>query len=209
MIAAAVVAHIAGVWALLQLDAVRAVASEAAPMMVDLVVPSPLVPPVSSSPPPPPAPRPPRAAPLPPVLTAPPAPAPAKEAFEAAPPPPEPEPVPPQPPVVAAPPAPLPSPPPAPLRRAVPATAVQYLQLPPVEVPRLSRRAGESGTVWLRVVVDVRGRPAQVSVLRSSGHARLDEQALWAMRQARFKPHTEDGRPIELEVTAPIEYTLE
>jgi protein TonB len=89
------------------------------------------------------------------------------------------------------------------------ATAVDYLRLPPVEVPRLSRRAGESGTVWLRVVVDVRGLPLQVGVQRSSGHARLDEQALWAMRQARFKPQTENGQPIELEVTAPIEYTLE
>ena len=89
------------------------------------------------------------------------------------------------------------------------ATAVQYLVLPPVEVPRLSRRAGEAGTVWLRVVVDVRGQPLLVSVQRSSGFARLDEQAAWAMRQARFKPHTENGQPIELEVSAPVEYTLE
>jgi hypothetical protein len=29
------------------------------------------------------------------------------------------------------------------------------------------------------------------------------------MKQARFKPQTEDGQPIELEVTAPVEYTLE
>ena len=53
------------------------------------------------------------------------------------------------------------------------------------------------------------GTPAQVQLQRSSGHARLDEQALWAMRQARFKPHTENGIPIELEGTAPIEYALE
>jgi len=76
-------------------------------------------------------------------------------------------------------------------------------------VPRASRRAGESGTVWLRVVVDRRGQPALVQVQRSSGHARLDEQALWAMRQARFQPHTEDGTPIEVEVIAPIEYLLD
>ena len=91
-------------------------------------------------------------------------------------------------------------------RRQLPATAVQYQVQPPAEVPRASRRAGESGTVWLRVVVDASGAPAQVSLHRSSGHARLDEQALWAMRRARFKPHTEDGRAIEVEVIAPIEY---
>ena len=93
-----------------------------------------------------------------------------------------------------------------PPRRQLAPSAVQYRVLPPVEVPRAARRAGESGTVWLRVVVDVTGAPAQVSLHRSSGFARLDEQALWAMRQARFRPHSEDGRAVEVEVIAPIEY---
>ncbi|MBL8326149.1 MAG: energy transducer TonB [Rubrivivax sp.] len=94
-------------------------------------------------------------------------------------------------------------------RKEVAASAVSYLVLPPVEVPTLSRRARESGTVWLRVVVDVRGLPIEVRLLRSSGHPRLDEQALWAMRQARFRPHTEDGLAVEVAVTAPIEYALD
>ncbi|MBI5722167.1 MAG: energy transducer TonB [Burkholderiales bacterium] len=202
-------AHLAGAWALLQVDAVRAAAHEIAPLVVDLVAPpAPPVPPPPVPPPPLPrvAPPPPPPAPL---LAAPPAPTPVPETFATPAPPPDPVPAPPEPvpaPVVQAVPAP---PPPAPPRKVVPATAVEYLRLPPVEVPRLSRRAGESGTVWLRVVVDVRGQPLQVSVQRSSGHARLDEQALWAMRQARFKPQTENGQPVELEVTAPIEYTLE
>jgi periplasmic protein TonB len=101
-----------------------------------------------------------------------------------------------------------PSAPPAP-RRQLAASAVQYRVLPPVEVPRASRRAGEAGTVWLRVVVGTAGEPVQVSVHRSSGFARLDEQALWAMRQARFLPHTENGRALEVEVIAPIEYPAE
>jgi protein TonB len=96
-------------------------------------------------------------------------------------------------------------PPPAP-RRQLPPSAVQYRVLPPVEVPHAARRAGESGTVWLRVVVDMKGEPARVSLHRSSGYARLDEQALWAMRRARFMPYTEDGRAFEVEVIAPIEY---
>jgi protein TonB len=105
----------------------------------------------------------------------------------------------------AAPPAP-PAPPAAAPRRQVSASAVRYLSLPPVELPRASRRASEHGTVWLRVVVDTQGLPAQVSVQRSSGFARLDEQALWAMRQARFKPYTADGQAVEVEVIAPVEY---
>ena len=55
----------------------------------------------------------------------------------------------------------------------------------------------------------VGGLPAQVVVQRSSGYPRLDAQALGAMRQARFRPHTEDGVALEVEVIAPIEYPLE
>lgn len=212
LVALVAAAHLLAAWGLLQVDSVRSAVHEVAPMMVDLLAPPAPPPPVPPPEPPPPAKVLPRLAPPPPapLLAAAPAPVPVPESFTTPAPPPEP---PPPAPVAAtpAPPAPVaPPPPPAPPpRKVVPATAVEYTRLPPVEVPRLSRRAGESGTVWLRVVVDVRGQPAQVSVARSSGYARLDEQALWAMRQARFKPHTEDGRPIELEVTAPVEYTLD
>lgn len=200
-------AHGLALWALMQLDTVRRVLVEVAPLMVALVaapvVDQPLQPPrlAPSARPAPvwlqPVPQvalP--AAPAPqaisvdavaaPALTA--TPAPAAVAATAAP---------------LAPPAPAAPPPP---RKVVDARAVRYLLEPPVEVPRASRRAGEHGVVWLRVVVGVQGAPLHVSVWRSSGFSRLDEQALWAMRQARFKPHTEDGRAVEVEVTAPIEY---
>lgn len=185
-------------------------------MMVDLIAPP------APLPPPPPAqpvakPSPPQTQPpiRPPLLAAPaPAPEPVAPASFTAPPPsfealPQPAPA-----AVAAAPAPAappapPPPPSPPARRVVAATAVQYLVLPPVEVPRASRRAGESGMVWLKVVVSVAGLPTTVQVQRSSGYPRLDEQAVWAMRQARFKPQTENGSPIELEVIAPIEYPLE
>ena len=203
--------HLAGMWALLQVPAVRAAVRQVAPMVVDLVsaeAPQATPPPRAALPAPPqPVLQPPPQAPLlaAPVLQADPAPA-----FTAAPAPAEPLP---QAPVTAtqAPVAPAPAAPAAaPLaRKVVPPTAVQYLVLPPVEVPRASRRAGEHGVVWLRVVVDVRGLPAQIHLQRSSGHPRLDEQALWAMRQARFKPQTDNGTPIELEVTAPIDYPLD
>lgn len=209
MIAAVACAHIAGVWLLLQVPAVREAARQVVPTMVDLVAPPPLPEPAPPPPPPPSRSPPPRRLPAPPPILAAPTTAPAPAAaFTAPEPPAHTAPAPVTVAVAPAPPAP-PSLPPPPARRVVPPTAVQYLKLPPVEVPRLSRRAGESGTVWLRVVVDVRGLPAQIQVQRSSGFARLDEQALWAMRQARFRPQTDDGTPIELEVTAPIEYLVD
>jgi len=92
--------------------------------------------------------------------------------------------------------------------REVPASAVQYLQAPPIAVPAMSRRLGEKGTVVLKVLVDRDGLPRQISLHQSSGFARLDEQALQAMRAARFKPHTEHGEPVEMVVLTPIQYEL-
>lgn len=106
-------------------------------------------------------------------------------------------------------PEPLPAPPPAPKPRLLRADQVRYIVMPPAQLPLLSRRAGESGTVWLRVRIDVQGRPVRIGLHRSSGFARLDEQALAAMAEARFAPRLEDGVAVEVEVIAPIEYVAD
>lgn len=204
---AAAGAHLLALWGLLQVQEVRHALRQAAPLVVDLISPERPQEPVPPPPPPvrPAAPRP-EITPLPvPVIAAPsPTPAPA-ESFTV----PSPEPQPVANSVVVAPPVPPAPPAPPPPRKRVAATAVAYLVEPPAELPRASRRAGEHGTVWLRVVVDVRGQPAAVGVQRSSGYPRLDENALGAMRQARFKPYTENGQALEVEVVAPIEYPQE
>ena len=101
-------------------------------------------------------------------------------------------------------------PPPAPAQpRLLPASNIAYLVPPPIEVPLASRRLGEQGLVQLRVLVGVDGLPRQVSVQRSSGFTRLDEQAVSAMRRARFKPQTDQGVPIEWIVVAPPQYEIE
>jgi periplasmic protein TonB len=89
------------------------------------------------------------------------------------------------------------------------ASAIRYRVPPAIEVPMASRRLGESGTVLLRVWVDAQGLPRQVSLHRSSGFARLDEQALAAMRQARFQPVTDGGQAIEWVVIAPLQYEVD
>ncbi len=203
--------HLAAGWALLQVAVASRVVMDAPPLMVQLLAPSaasPAAPPAAPTVlPRAPVPRP-QAQPIP--VPAAPEPEPAPAAASGMPPPAQVKPEP----VAAAAPAVTPAPaapaaPPPPAPRRIDATAVSYRVEPPVELPLASRRAGESGVVWLRVVVDTRGLPALVQVQRSSGHARLDEQAVWAMRRARFKPHTENGTPIEVEVIAPIEFLLD
>lgn len=204
--------HVLALWGLLQLNVVQDALRQVAPRMVDFVT---LDPPTPAEPkplPPPPAPRPlekPRPLPPPPLVTAAPAPEPTPPVFVAPPPAPLPTPVmaPPEP----GPPAPVaPPPPPAPpAPKLLPSSAIAYQVMPPIEVPLTSRRLRESGTVMLRVLVGIDGAPRQVTVQKSSGFKRLDDQALFAMKQARFKPQTEQGMPVEWVVIAPLQYDVE
>lgn len=52
--------------------------------------------------------------------------------------------------------------------------------------PPASRRAGEHGTVRVKVLVDAKGRPSTVEVAQSSGFPRLDQAAVEAVRKWRF-----------------------
>ena len=100
-------------------------------------------------------------------------------------------------------------PPPPPAPKTVAITAVQYLMPPVLEYPLASRRLQEQGRVDVRLLVDARGLPQQAQVTRSSGHARLDEAALAAVRATRFKPYTENGMPQPFWVVIPLVFELE
>lgn len=197
--------HALGAWGLLQVEAVRQSIGEVAPLMVNLIAPP--APPPPPAPPVPPPPKVVKQLPPPPVIAAAPSPSPAPAAFVAPPPPAEPPP-----PVVAAaapPPAPSAPPAPPPQPKTIPATAVQYLDPPAPTYPSASRRLGESGRVLLRVEIDTVGRARQVQLTRSSGSNRLDEAAIAAVRAARFKPYTENGQPLVVWTTVPIDFELE
>lgn len=221
--------HIVGGWALSRVQAARLIVGEVASMEVRMVpaeTPAPQVdpdlplpdlplpdepPPLDLQPPempkletqldPPPPDLPP---PVFPVAASPPPP----------PPPPKPQ-VRPQPrppvPVEAAPqPAAQPAAPQAPAApRTVTASQVQYLEPPSPVYPARSKRANEQGTVMLRVLVDIAGRAAQVSVQTSSRHPALDEAALVAVRNARFRPFMEGGAAQPVWVLIPINFVLQ
>ncbi|MFZ2988659.1 energy transducer TonB, partial [Ideonella sp.] len=198
-------AHLAAAWGLMQLDGVRAAMVDAAPIMVHWITP-PAQQPQAPTPPPPQAPStPPRAVPL---IAAAPAPSPSPSTYTAALAPAEATPAP-SVSTLAGPAAPqaLPEAPAGP--RQIPASALRYLTLPQQVYPASSRRLGEQGTVYVKVVVDTRGMPRQVMLHQSSGHPRLDEQALTAMRAARFQPYTDNGVAVESMAIAPLAYELD
>lgn len=197
--------HLLGLWGLSQMQDVRRTVAHVAPVVMRLVAPAEPRPPL----PPQPVAMPRLQAPAPllietPVIAIAAAPAPAAVVAALPPPPP-----PPALPAQAAPTPVIPITPPAPALKQLPASAVRYLREPRMTVPLMSRRLKESGVVQLRVVVDLRGQPREITLAKSSGFARLDEQALQDMRSARFLPQTENGQPIEWEVIAPMSYEVD
>jgi protein TonB len=75
--------------------------------------------------------------------------------------------------------------------------------------PADAARAHEEGTVVLRVLVDAEGRPQQVEIARSSGHARLDAAARDGVLHARFRPVMRDGSAAEAWGLVPVAFKLE
>lgn len=84
-----------------------------------------------------------------------------------------------------------------------------YLSNPAPRYPLASRRAGEQGTVTLRVLVKPDGLPARVEVERSSGSPHLDAAALEAVRGWRFVPARQGADPVESWVLVPVVFRLE
>jgi TonB family protein len=65
------------------------------------------------------------------------------------------------------------------------------------------------GTVWMKVVVLASGDVGEVTVSRSLDKEHgLDEQAINAARQWKFKPGTKEGKPVRVEVTIEMTFTL-
>jgi len=74
--------------------------------------------------------------------------------------------------------------------------------------PPTSRRAGEEGTVRLKVLVDEKGKPRDVAVATSSGFARLDQAAMEAVRKWRFVAATDGTSPISAWTQVAITFRL-
>jgi protein TonB len=74
--------------------------------------------------------------------------------------------------------------------------------------PSASRRAGEEGTVRLKVRVDERGRPQEVAVTKGSGFARLDRAAIEAVRKWRFVAATDGSKPVTAWTQVAITFRL-
>jgi protein TonB len=76
-----------------------------------------------------------------------------------------------------------------------------------VEYPDFARRAGIEGRVIIQFVVDERGNVVDPVVARSPNDA-LSEAALEAVRQAKFRPGQQRGRPVKVRFSLPVTFRL-
>ncbi len=111
----------------------------------------------------------------------------------------------------------LPEPAPAPDPAAQAASAVvtppsfdaAYLSNPAPAYPSAARRAGEQGTVTLRVLVTRDGLPSRVEIEKSSGSKNLDAAARDSVWGWRFVPARQGTDPIESWVLVPVVFRLD
>jgi protein TonB len=75
--------------------------------------------------------------------------------------------------------------------------------------PAASRRAGEEGTGVFRVLVDANGRPQEVSVVTSTGHPRLDEAAMTAIKKWTFKAAMQAGQAVQSYTKVQVKFELQ
>jgi protein TonB len=90
-----------------------------------------------------------------------------------------------------------------------PRFSASYLQNPAPRYPLAARRAGEQGTVTLKVLVTSEGLPQRVQVEKTSGSSRLDTAALDAVRRWRFVPARRGATPVKSWVLVPVVFRLE
>ncbi len=88
-------------------------------------------------------------------------------------------------------------------------TAPQLIEKVQPAYPVDLRAARVDGKVVLHAVIDEQGNVTAVEVLRSSRHEGLDNAAIDAVRQWRYKPATMEGTPVKVHFTVVVNFTVE
>ena len=97
-------------------------------------------------------------------------------------------------------------------------TRIETVEIPPElfvkavpKYPKRAQRKGVSGTVWLRVLVGITGRPLDAIIQKTTDpnwDYGFNESALKAVMKCEFKPATQDGVPVKVWVSFPYEFIL-
>jgi protein TonB len=89
------------------------------------------------------------------------------------------------------------------------ASRLEYAMAPAPAYPRDALMDGLQGTVYLKVLVGVDGKPLSVEIHRSSGHRKLDDAAKrQVLKRWKFKPAMHNGQAIQVYGIVPVDFSL-
>lgn len=74
--------------------------------------------------------------------------------------------------------------------------------------PEIAKRAGVQGRVFVKAFVNEAGDVNRVELIRGIG-AGCDEAAMDAVKQTKFKPGKQRGKPVKVQVTVPVLFKLQ
>lgn len=74
--------------------------------------------------------------------------------------------------------------------------------------PEIAKRAGVEGRVFIKAYVDENGNVTKAEVMKGIG-AGCDEAALKAVKETKFKPGKQRGKPVKVQVAVPIVFKLQ
>ena len=86
-------------------------------------------------------------------------------------------------------------------------SAPQVIHAVDPEFTESARSANYQGTVSIQLIVDSQGNPQNVQVLRHLGMG-LDEKAIQAVRQYRFRPAMYQGHPVAVQMVIDVDFHL-
>ncbi len=86
-------------------------------------------------------------------------------------------------------------------------TPPTVISAPQPEFSQQARADGVGGTVLVYLQVDPQGNPIKVRVLKGVGHG-LDEKAVEAVKQYKFKPALDNGTPVLVELNVQVNFQI-
>lgn len=79
------------------------------------------------------------------------------------------------------------------------------LRTAPPEYPEELRQDGVRGLVTVKCAIDEQGNVTEATVEKSS-NAAFDKAALAAIKKWKFKPASQDGKPVAVKISIPIKF---
>jgi protein TonB len=85
----------------------------------------------------------------------------------------------------------------------------QLLVAPEPVYPEMAKKAGVTGTVWIKVLVDKEGKVRDAIVVKESGvNAGFEEAALEAAKKRQYRPAMQNNQPVAVWVAFRVKFQL-